>query len=141
MSSFQGMGILCFYTNGFFQGHVIDKTTNESPYSLAGKLTSDHVDPKHNDCMDLQDFYKVLIQVHNTRDTISLLVRRPKDNDAAGLYTHENDTEFNDGYQFTFSTHHFLTGEQAYKLQEKYFNRHEQDVTVCIGDIQFEKQE
>ncbi|KAI7889203.1 uncharacterized protein EV154DRAFT_592491 [Mucor mucedo] len=134
MSSFRGLGILCFYSNDFFQGHVIDRTTNDSPFSLAGKL-SNHVDPNHHECMDLPDFYNVLIQKHNTSTTLALVVRRAKDNDAAGLSTHEHEAELNNGHQLSFITHQFLTGTQAYVMQSKYFNRHEQDVTVCIGEI------
>lgn len=139
MSSFQGLGILCFYSNGFFQGHVIDRTTNGSPFSLAGKL-SNHVDPNHHECMDLPNFYNVLIQMHDTQTTLPLLVRRAKDNDAAGIFTHEHEAELNDHHELSFTTHQFLTGTQAYLLQTKYFNRHEQDVVVCIGDIQLSSQ-
>lgn len=145
MTSFKGLGILCFYSNGLFQGHLIDKTTNDSPYSLAGKRST-HVDPKHNDCMEPDDFYKILIQSHATlqpAEPISLLLRRPKENDAGGLFSHENEAEINDGYQFSFVTHHFLAGQQAIQLQQKYFTgiNHpiQTDVTVCIGDIEFNK--
>lgn len=136
MTSVQGLGILCFYSNGLFQGHVIDKSTHVSPCSLAGKR-SNHVDPHHNDCMDKPDFYNMLIHVHDPKTTIPLLVRREKNNDAAGLSTHHHEAELNDGYQLNFTTHHFLTGDQALALQLKYFNRPQQDdVVVCIGDIQ-----
>ncbi|KAI9347900.1 hypothetical protein BD770DRAFT_446425 [Pilaira anomala] len=146
MSSFKGLGILCFYSNGLFQGHLIDKTTNDSPYSLAGKLST-HLDPNHNDCMEPDDFYKVLIQSHSTLqqqtpEPISLLLRRPKENDAGDLFSHQNEAEINDGYHFSFVTHHFLTGQEAIQLQQKYFTGNlpiQTDVTVCIGDIEFNK--
>jgi hypothetical protein len=141
--SFKGLCILCFYSTGLFQGHCIDKVNNKSTYSLAGKILPDHVDPLHNDCMEPDDFYQVLIQSHVSNTSQALLLRRSKNNDAAGLFTHENEQEQNDGYHFLFETHQFLSGEKAQALKEKYFPRGEEDphLTVCIGDIGFYQQE
>ncbi|KAI8076088.1 hypothetical protein BDF21DRAFT_422573 [Thamnidium elegans] len=144
MSSFEGLGILCFYNHGLMQGHLIDNTTNESPYSLAGRLLPDHVDPQHNDCMEPDDFYTVLVQSHTTSEdnTVSLILRRQKENDASGLSSHEHEQEINDGYQFSFVTHHFLSGQEASTLQQKYFTGHNHaDVNICIGDVKYYKTE
>lgn len=149
MASFKGIAILCFYSNGLFQGHCLNTINNESPYSLAGKVI-DHTDPKHNDCMEPDDFYSVLIQPYNSRDEeiIKLLLRRPKNNDAAGLSTHEHEEETNNGYQFTFETSQFLSGQQAMSFKNKYFANNnktvgpeedDQDLIVCIGNIEFNK--
>jgi hypothetical protein len=137
--AFEGMAILCFYlSSNLFQGHCINTHTNSSPFSLAGKLDIDHVDPQHNDCMEPDDFYKVLIQPHIQSDKVSLLLRRPKHNDAGGLFTHEHEQEINDGYEFSFETNQFLSGNTALIMKNKYFSSIEdQEVLVCIGDIKF----
>ncbi|KAL9538724.1 hypothetical protein MBANPS3_010715 [Mucor bainieri] len=143
------IAILCFYSNGLFQGHCLNTINNESPYSFAGKLI-DHTDPKHNDCMEPDDFYSVLIQPYDTQneEIIPLLLRRPKNNDAAGLSTHEHEEETNNGYQFTFETSQFLSGQQAMTFKNKYFvnnnnssgpEEDDQDLIVCIGNIEFKK--
>lgn len=148
MSSFNGIAILCFYSNGLFQGHCINTINNDSPYSLVGKLI-DHIDPKHNDCMEPDDFYKVLIQPHKAEEEIiALLLRRPKNNDAGGLSSHEHEEENNNGYQFLFETNQFLSGQQALSFKNKYFvnnsrdgpEEDDHDLIVCIGNIKFSKE-
>lgn len=100
--------------------------------------------------MEPDDFYSVLIQPYNSRDEeiIKLLLRRPKNNDAAGLSTHEHEEETNNGYQFTFETSQFLSGQQAMSFKNKYFANNnktvgpeedDQDLIVCIGNIEFNK--
>lgn len=144
--TFEGMAILCFYpSNQLFQGHCINATTNDSPYSFAGKLNLEHVDPQHNDCMDPDDFYNVLIQSHTQpSDNISLLLRRPKHNDAGGLSTHEHEQEINGGYEFLFETHQFFSGNTALAMKRKYFPSilgDDEQVLVCIGDVKFHNTE
>lgn len=149
ITNFEGTSILCFYPNGLFQGHFIDKHTNKSPFSLAGKHLPNHVDPQHNDCMEPDNFYQVLIQSHDSieKEQVSLLLRRPKENDAGGLFTHEHEKEQNDGYEFLFETTHFLNGQQALNMKNKYFtataaaSNTDKDVIVCIGDVKLDKVE
>lgn len=143
ITNFEGTSILCFYPSGLFQGHFIDKHTNKSPFSLAGKHLPDYVDPQHNDCMEPDDFYQVLIQAHDSLDKITLVLRRPKENDAGGLFTHEHEKEQNDGYEFLFETNHFLNGQQALAMKNKYFSAStvDEDVIVCIGDVKLDKVE
>lgn len=149
-SSFKGLGILCFYgeETGLFQGHCIDKTSNKSPFSLAGKLLVDYIDPNHNDCMDPDDFYQVLIQAHSSPSSSSsqttkkeLVLRRSKNNDAAGLFTHEHEQENNDGFHFLFETHQLYSGGKAMAFKNKYFPNSrftcdENELTVCMGEIE-----
>ncbi|KAI8643201.1 hypothetical protein BD408DRAFT_415432 [Parasitella parasitica] len=148
MPCFNGIAILCFYSNGLFQGHCIDPINNDSPYSLAGKLI-DHTDPQHNECMEPDDFYNVLIHPHEKKEEemISLLLRRPRNNDAGGLSSHEHEQEANSGFRFLFETNQFLSGQQAMSLKRKYFvsskqdgsEEEDQDMIVCIGNAQFSK--
>jgi hypothetical protein len=140
--AFEGIAILCFYpSNNLFQGHCINKLANTSPFSLAGKLDPEHVDPQHNDCMEPDDFYNVLIQPHAQTETVSLLLRRPKHNDVGGLSTHEHEQEINDGYKFLFETNQFFSGNTALTMKHKYFPTSnlgdDPEVIVCIGDIKF----
>jgi hypothetical protein len=136
---FQGLGIFCFYSSGLFQGHFIDKENNKSPFSIAGQHVPHYVDELHNDCMEKDEFYKTLIQPHNNTESIALVLRRQKDNDASGLFSHEHELKENNGYQLQFETHQFINGEKALELKSKYFNNYDKgDVSVCIGDIQFE---
>jgi hypothetical protein len=139
---FEGKAIICFYSNGLVQGHCIDSINSSSPYSLAGTLLPDYTDPNHNDCMEPDNFYKILIHHHeqNIKD-VQLLVRRPRNDDAGGLSSHEHEEDVNEGYSLSFETEKFYAGDQANRLKQKYFTNQssmqDNDLVVCVGEIKF----
>ncbi|KAI7902337.1 uncharacterized protein BX663DRAFT_435523 [Cokeromyces recurvatus] len=146
MTTFKGMAILCFHPQQhLLQGHCINLINNESPYSLAGILLPDYIDPHHNDCMEPDDFYRVIIKSHTTQEQISLILRRTKNNDASNLWSHENEKDSNDGYEFCFETEKFVSDQEAMRLKDKYFKTNSSIVTddevyICVGNIQFTQQ-
>ncbi|KAI9484249.1 MAG: hypothetical protein EXX96DRAFT_478752 [Benjaminiella poitrasii] len=147
-ATFKGMAILCFYPQHcLFQGHCINTINNESPYSLAGKLLPDYIDPNHNECMEPDDFYQVVIEPYtNDTERISLILRRTKNNDASNLWAHENENDTNEGYVFMFETDRFISGQQALLAKNKYFanspiSTDDKDIFICFGKMKFAPQD
>ncbi|CAO3699731.1 unnamed protein product [Rhizopus stolonifer] len=143
---FQGKAIICFYSNGILQGHCIELVDNSSPYSMSGQLLPDYIDPNHNDCMELESFYKILIRHNDKKEKdLFLLLRRPMNNDAGGLSTHEHEEETNEKHFLSFETEQFYSGSQASRLKQKYFNMESSTTTtedtdlVCFGEMKFGK--
>ncbi|KAI8981875.1 hypothetical protein BDF20DRAFT_817977 [Mycotypha africana] len=151
-TTFKGMAILCFYPNGLLQGHCINTLSNESPFSLAGNKLIDYEDPKHNDCMEPNDFYKIVLRSNykakqGSDSIVSFILRREADNDASGLFTHEHEVHLNEGRQLKFTTQQFLSGQKALNVKNRYLkpsadsshlfsNCHNDDLIVCMGDIE-----
>jgi hypothetical protein len=136
MDDFNGKAVLCFYKNGLVQGHCISGIKNS--HSLAGQHLPDYNDPLHNDCMERDEFFKVSIQNHDCNTTVSLVLRRPLNNDAGNLSSHHHEQEVNQGYSFLFETTRFLHGSAALSMADKYFSKNDDikdGLIVCIGDI------
>ncbi|KAI9283383.1 hypothetical protein BY458DRAFT_496366, partial [Sporodiniella umbellata] len=144
---FQGKAIICFFSNGLFQGHCLSTVDSSSPYCIAGNFLPEYVDPNHHECMEADDFCNVLIHHNNgVHQDIKLLIRRPKGNDAGGMSTHEHEKKVNKKYFLTFETEQFFSGAEACNLKNKYFNTSSSAAIgdsefVCIGEMIFGKQQ
>ncbi|KAI8888676.1 hypothetical protein K501DRAFT_282740 [Backusella circina FSU 941] len=90
--------------------------------------------------MERDEFFKVLIQNHDSNTAVSLVLRRPLNNDAGNLFSHEHEQEVNQGYSLLFETTRFLHGPAALSMAHKYFKNDGtmgDDLIVCIGDIRW----
>ncbi|KAG0182725.1 hypothetical protein DFQ29_002645 [Apophysomyces sp. BC1021] len=134
-----GWAHLCFMkvdNNGIFeqfQGHVIDNATR-STFGIIGQHVL-HEDPNHNDCMDPDIFYRVVLKDYSDNGCAMLLARR-----SAGIVTDPSDNDqHNHGQTCVFETTQFLTGAKAQMHCLTYLpelpQEGSEDWVVCLGTI------